>query len=52
MKQTIMAILFAFVGSAVLPVFAADAPKTPEDCKKAYAGDEAKIEACIQSLKK
>jgi hypothetical protein len=52
MKQAITAILFAFIGSAVLPVFAADAPKTPEECKKAHAGDDAKIQECIKALEK
>lgn len=52
MKKTIAAMLFAFVGSAVVPVFAADAPKTAEDCKKMNEGDQAKIEACIKSLEK
>jgi hypothetical protein len=52
MKKTIAAVLFAFVGSAFLPLFAADEPKTAEDCKKMNAGDDKKIEACIKSLEK
>lgn len=32
--------------------FAADEPKTADECKKVHGGDDAKIEACIKDLKK
>ncbi len=52
MKKVIAAVIFAFAGSAALPLYAADQPKSPDDCKKAYEGDQAKIDACIKSLEK
>ena len=52
MKKLAAALMFAFIGSITLPVFAADEPKSPEDCKKMNAGDDAKIKACIDGLKK
>jgi hypothetical protein len=52
MKKLAAALMFAFLGSITLPVFAADEPKSPEDCKKMNAGDDAKIKACIDGLKK
>ena len=52
MKKLVSALILGFVASLAVPVFAADEPKTPEDCKKMAAGDEAKEKACVDKLKK
>ena len=52
MKNVATALVIAFLGAVTLPVFAADEPKTADECKKVHAGDDAKIEACIKDLKK
>lgn len=52
MRKLAAALIVAFLASITLPVMAADEPKTPEDCKKMNAGDDAKIKACIDGLKK
>lgn len=52
MKKLASALALAFLASITLPVLAADEPKTPEDCKKMHAGDDAKIKACVDGLKK
>ena len=38
-----------FVAAVSLPAYA-NAPETVEECQETYAGDEAKIEACIDGL--
>jgi hypothetical protein len=35
-----------------LVTLAQDKPQTPDDCKRIYAGDDARIKACMDSLKK
>ena len=56
MKKLATAVIIAFLGSITLPVLAADKPadkpKTPEECKKLFTGDDAKIKACLDDLKK
>ena len=52
MKKLAIAMLASLFTAIALPVFAADPPKTPEECKKAFEGDEAKIKACVDELKK
>ncbi len=44
----VLALLVAIVFS---PAFA-NPPQTPEDCQKIYAGDDVKVRACIDSLKR
>jgi hypothetical protein len=52
MKKLTIAILASLFAAFAMPVFAADPPKTPEECAKAFEGDEAKIKACVAELKK
>jgi hypothetical protein len=52
MKMLTSAVALAFLASIAAPIFAADEPKTQEDCKKMNVGDDAKIKACIDGLKK
>lgn len=52
MKKLVSALILGFIASLTVPVFAADEPKTPEECKKMAAGDEAKEKACVDKLKK
>jgi hypothetical protein len=52
MKKLATAVLISMFAAFTMPVFAADPPATPEDCKKAFEGDDAKIKACIAELKK
>jgi hypothetical protein len=52
MKKLAIALLASLFTAIALPVFAADPPKTPEECKKAFEGDDAKIKACLDALKK
>ena len=52
MKKLASALVVGFIATLMLPVFAADAPKTPEDCKKMAAGDEAKEKVCLDKIKK
>ncbi len=52
MKKLAIAMLASLFTAIALPVFAADPPKTPEECTKAFEGDDAKIKACIAELKK
>jgi hypothetical protein len=52
--KKLVSILFAAIAAFSLPmiVSAQDKPQTPEDCKKVFAGDDAKVKACIDGLKK
>jgi hypothetical protein len=52
MKKLATVALISMFAAFALPVFAADPPATPEDCKKAFEGDDVKIKACIAELKK
>ena len=52
MKKLAIAMFASLITAVALPVFAADPPKTAEECKKAFEGDEAKIKACTDELKK
>jgi hypothetical protein len=47
----IVAMLPSLFAAVALPVFAADPPKTAEECKKTFAGDQAKIKACMGGFK-
>jgi len=50
MKSLINMLVFTFVAAVSLPAFA-NAPQTVEDCQQAFAGNDAKIQACIDGLK-
>ena len=52
MKKLAIVSLFSIFAAFAMPVFAADPPASPEDCKKAFEGDDVKIKACIAELKK
>ena len=52
MKKLATVALISMFAAFAMPVFAADPPATPEDCKKAFEGDDVKIKACIAELKK
>jgi|GEM_PF-2361557 len=49
MKNFMNMLVFVFVAAVSFPAFA-NAPETVEECQETYAGDEAKIEACIDGL--
>ena len=51
MKNLIGMLAFTMVAVVSLPAFA-NAPQSVEECQKAHAGDHAKIQACIDGLKK
>ncbi|MEO6423730.1 MAG: hypothetical protein ABIR84_13935 [Candidatus Nitrotoga sp.] len=54
MKNFVNILVFALVSAVTLPALAKtppSTPKTPADCQKVHAGDEAKIQACIDGLK-
>ncbi len=48
-KYFVTALILVFVSTMTLPVLAAS-PQTPADCQRIYAGDDAAIQACIDSL--
>lgn len=50
-KRITTYILALMVSMAFSPAFA-NPPQTPEDCQKIYAGDDVKVRACIDSLKR
>lgn len=50
-KQMITFVLALMTSMTLVSVFA-NPPQTPEDCQKIYAGDDVKVRACIDSLKK
>ncbi len=52
MKKLVSTLIFGFIAALAAPVFAADEPKTAEDCKKMANGDEAKEKACVDKIKK
>jgi hypothetical protein len=52
MKKLIGVLVAAIGLSMPLVTLAQDKPQTPEDCKKMSAGDDAKLKACLDSLKK
>ncbi len=51
MKIKLLAATLVFVLASIitLPVFAGT-PKTPADCQRIYAGDDAAIQICMDSL--
>lgn len=50
MKSLMNMLVFTLVAAVSLPAFA-NAPQTVEECQQAFAGDDAKIQACIDGLK-
>lgn len=52
MKILMNMLVFALISAVTLPSFATSTPQSAADCQKAYAGDNAKIQACIVGLKK
>jgi hypothetical protein len=52
MKNIMSMLVFALVSMVALPSFAAGGPQSAEDCIKVHAGDQVKIQACIDGLKK
>lgn len=51
MKNLMNMLAFILVAVVSLPAFA-NAPQSVEECQKAYAGDLAKTQTCIDGLKK
>jgi len=55
MKNLVNMLVFALVSVVTLPALANpphSTPQSPADCHKSHAGDDAKIKACIDGLKK
>lgn len=55
MKNLVNMLVFALATVVTLPALASAHPSTPQspaDCQKSHAGDDAKIQACIDGLKK
>jgi len=56
MKNLVNMLLFALASFVTLPALAnppsTPHPQSPADCQKSHAGDDAKIQACIDGLKK
>ena len=52
MKKLATVLMFGFISALAAPIFAADEPKTAEDCKKMAGGDEAKEKACLDKIVK
>lgn len=55
MKNLVNMLVFTLVSVVTLPALANTPPSTPHspaDCQKSHAGDDAKIQACIDGLKK
>ena len=50
-KQITTYVLALMVTMVLSPAFA-NPPQTPEDCQRIYAGDDVKVRACIDSLRK
>ena len=50
MKNLINMLVFTLVAAVSLPAFA-NAPQTVEECQQVFAGNDAKIQACIDGLK-
>lgn len=51
MKNLMNMLVFALVSVITLPALA-NTPQSAEECQKAHAGDNVKIQACIDGLKK
>jgi len=51
MKNLMNMLAFTLVAFVSLPAFA-NAPQSAEECQKAHAGDNVKIQACIDGLNK
>lgn len=54
MKNLVNMLVFALASVVTLPAFAdtpPSTPKSPADCQKSHAGDDEKIQACIDGLK-
>lgn len=52
-KRLATILILVFVSTVALPVLAQEsAPQTPADCQRIYEGDDAMIQACIDSLRK
>ena len=49
MKKLTIAMSALLITVIALPGFANEPPKTTEDCKKTFKGNDAKIRACIGS---
>lgn len=49
MKFFATTLVFVLASTMTLPVFAGT-PKTPADCQRIYAGDDAAIQVCIENL--
>lgn len=59
MKNLVNMLVFALASVVTLPALASTPsapsgphPQSPSDCQKSHAGDDAKIQACIDGLKK
>lgn len=49
MKKLALTILPLFISLIASPVFSKGTHKTPEECKKEFRGDDAKIKGCLKS---
>ena len=49
MEKLAISLLVLLLTAGALPVYADDPAKTPEECKKIFEGDDAKIRACLES---
>ncbi len=52
MKNFMDMLVFAVAVFVALPSYATSTPQSAADCQKTHAGNHAKIQACIDGLKK